>query len=83
MCCSVDPGLAAELGSPLLECVAFFDGVTASMAPIVLAALREATGCKAYGTDEARFAYRCDVKSCISRGAFVLYADCRHSVGCC
>lgn len=58
-CCSVDPGLGAELGSPLTDSLGFFDGVTASMAPMVLAALAEATGCKDYGTDEARFAYRC------------------------
>lgn len=55
---SVDPGLGAELGSPLTDSLGFFDGVTASMAPTVLAALAEATGCKDYGTDEARFAYR-------------------------
>lgn len=53
---SVDPGLGAELGSPLTDSLGFFDDVTASMAPTVLAALAEATGCKDYGTDEARFA---------------------------
>jgi hypothetical protein len=59
-CCSVDLGLAAELGRPLLDSVGFFDSVTTAMAPTVLAALRDATGCTAYGTEEARFAYRCE-----------------------
>jgi hypothetical protein len=68
--CSVDPGLAAKLGSPLMASLGFFDGVTASMAPTVLAALREATGCSAYGNDEARFAYRCAVAVVKCRSAW-------------
>lgn len=56
--CSVDPGLAAELGTPLSQSLAFFDGVVAETAPLVLEALKLATGCEAYSTEEARFAFR-------------------------
>jgi hypothetical protein len=56
--CSVDPGLASELGPPLVDSLSFFDSITTHMAPVVLEALKEATGCADYGMGEARFAYR-------------------------
>eukprot|EP00775_Hariotina_reticulata_P012393 gene12393-12528_t len=55
---SIDPGLARELGSPLVDSLSFFDSSTAHTAPVVLEALKEATGCADYGMGEARFAYR-------------------------
>ena len=55
---SVDPGLAQELGAPLSEAVSFFDDATANAAPLVIDALRAATGCGDYSVAEARFAYR-------------------------
>lgn len=58
MSCSVDPRLSDALGEPLYDSLSFFDGITAHTAPGVLAALKLATGCEQYGTDEARFVYR-------------------------
>jgi len=56
--CSVDPGLSDALGEPLHDALSFFDGITTHTATGVLAALKLATGCEQYSTDEARFAYR-------------------------
>eukprot|EP00887_Chlorella_sp_A99_P008017 scaffold12.g8017.t1 len=52
-----DPGLAADLGAPLQEAVAFFGAARDACGPLLVAALREASGYP-FSEEEARYAFR-------------------------
>lgn len=46
-CCRADPELAGELGQPLQEALGFFAAARDACGPLLMRALREATGCAA------------------------------------
>ncbi|KAL4458113.1 hypothetical protein ABPG75_012978 [Micractinium tetrahymenae] len=54
---SADPALAAELGEPLQAALGFFSAARDAYGPLLVAALREATGF-GFDEEEARYAFR-------------------------